>query len=160
VTLRNRLRNVLRFTFASDDALLDAKDDLLEPLVANAVRALENGSERPADRSGRQKTTVHNTTVHNTTVHNTTTPVGRAARRPALRPAMLAVYAIAFATGFVFGPRLLLKSDVRPPMVPAQGHGVTQSTAPKFHALPRAQPVGRPQASFDSPHARPSAGHP
>jgi len=158
VTLRNRLRSVFRFTFDSDNALLEAKNDLLEPLVANALKALEDGSERPADEHERGNRTVRKAAAQ---APRATTPAPRAARRPARRPVMLAAYAIAFAMGFVFGPRLLLKSDGRPPMVSSHGHAVTQRVAaPKSHALPHARSVSHPQASVTSPQPRPSTSHP
>lgn len=107
VTVRNRLRNVFRVTFATDDALLSAKDDILEPLVANALAALERGSESPADDRGRRKTTSPSVTTK-APRRTTVVPVP-------LRPAMLAVYAVAFAAGFVLEPLLFVKPVAAPP---------------------------------------------
>ena len=119
VTLRNRLRNVILFTFPTDDALLSAKDELLEPLVANALSALNGGKELPTDDRGRGKTTFNNATA----------PARRAVMRTALRPPMLAVYAIAFAAGFVIGPPLLMRPSGQPPVARWHGQGSAQGRA-------------------------------
>ena len=53
VATRDRFANVSHHTYESDDLFLAAKDDLLEPLVTNALEALVSGREQPADDRGR-----------------------------------------------------------------------------------------------------------
>ncbi|HLJ59282.1 MAG TPA: hypothetical protein VKZ50_06095 [bacterium] len=48
VTVRSRRDGLSHFRYASNQAFLDAMDDLLEPLVASALEALASGVERPA----------------------------------------------------------------------------------------------------------------
>jgi hypothetical protein len=54
VAIRNRFANVFRHTYESDDLFLGARDELLEPLVINALEALLSGKEQPADERGRR----------------------------------------------------------------------------------------------------------
>ena len=137
VALRNRLMNVFRVTFTTDAALLNAKDEILETLVANALAALERGSESPADGRGRQKTTFPSLTRK--------TPRRAAAVPVPLRPVMLAVYAVAFAAGFVVSPLLFVRPTAPPSPAARQGGAVHRpSTVAVAYRVPRSTHPTRP----------------
>jgi cell division septation protein DedD len=148
VTIWNRRANAVRSTYESDDALLMARDELIELLADSNAQSFANSTKQPTTQSER-RTSLFNLFA---------LPWSRSIGAPSAAPQVvkLAVYVIAFGTGIAFS-HVLIRHASQLPAAPGMGRpGVSQdAVAPVSSGVPHSRSNSHARATSPARVVRP-----